>query len=420
MFAQLELHEALCNAIADMGYTKPTTIQQEVIPLAMEGQDILASSPTGTGKTAAFLLPAAQFILDFPRQQHGATRILILSPTRELALQIYEQAQAITAHTDIVCGLITGGINYGTDRETLEQNLDILVATPGRLFEHIEKESFDCRDIEMLILDEADRMLDMGFSDVVNQISSEARWRKQSMLFSATLEGGGIDKFAKDILQEPVSVEAVPSRAEKNKVLQWYHLCDDIHHKYALLKHLLTAQVETAIVFVKSRERLQQLKDKLASDGIEVCWLQGEMPQDKRMEAMARFKSKQVNILVATDVAARGIDVEDVSHVINFDMPRRADVYLHRIGRTARAGAKGTAISLVEAHDYWVLPKIERYIKEPLKARFIDGWRPLNKAPVIKKPKKSKVKAKTKAKNSAKKGKKRVGRGPKNGPAGKK
>ena len=181
-------------------------------------------------------------------------------------------------------------------------------------------------------------------------------------------------------------------KAEKNKVLQWYHLCDDVHHKYALLKQILTTQVETAIVFVKSRERLQQLKDKLASDGIDVCWLQGEMPQDKRMDAMARFKSKQVNILVATDVAARGIDVEEVSHVINFDMPRRADVYLHRIGRTARAGAKGTAISLVEAHDYWVLPKIERYIKEPLKARYIDGLRPLNKAPVIKKPKKSKVK----------------------------
>ena len=420
MFAQLELDDLLCQATSDLGYTKPTSIQQEVIPVAMEGRDILASSPTGTGKTAAFLLPAAQFLLDFPRQHHGATRILILSPTRELALQIYEQAKALTQHTNIVCGLITGGINYGTDKETLAQNLDILVATPGRLFEHIEKETFDCRDIEMFILDEADRMLDMGFRGIVNQISAEARWRKQCMLFSATLQGAGIAQFAKDILQNPVNIDAIPSRKEKNKILQWYHLCDDAAHKYALLKVILTEQVESAIVFVKTRERLQQLKDKLAADDIEVCWLQGEMPQDKRMAAMARFKSKQLNILLATDVAARGIDVEDVSHVINFDLPRTADVYLHRIGRTGRAGAKGTAISLVEAHDYVLLPKIERYIKEPLKARYIEGLRPQHKAPVIKKPKKAKVKAKGKSKNTLKKPKKRVGRGPKHGPAGKK
>ena len=182
-FEQLELDDDLCRALADMGLSRPTTIQSMVVPQAMEGKDILASAPTGTGKTLGFLLPACQFLLDFPRKQPGATRILVLTPTRELALQVYEQAVAVTRYTDLICGVITGGINYGADRETLSQNLDILVATPGRLFEHIEQESADCRDIECLILDEADRMLDMGFSGIVNQIASEARWRKQNMLF---------------------------------------------------------------------------------------------------------------------------------------------------------------------------------------------------------------------------------------------
>lgn len=406
-FEELELDEALCHAAADMGFETPTSIQELVIPHALDGRDILASAPTGTGKTAAFLLPACQFLLDYPRRQPGATRILILTPTRELALQVYEQALAITKHTQIVCGVITGGINYGTDKETLSKNLDILVATPGRLLEHIEKEAVDCRDIECLILDEADRMLDMGFSTVVNQIAAEARWRKQNLLFSATLEGKGVKTFAHDILNNPEVIEANPSRKEKNKIHQWYHLADDMNHKQALLVNILKQETTTsAVVFVKTRERLQMLKDFLASKDIPVCWLQGEMPQDKRIAALARFKSGEVPILLATDVAARGIDVPNVSHVINFDMPRKADVYVHRIGRTGRAGAKGTAISLVEAHDFDMVAKTARYMGEPLKARVIDELRPKNKTPKIG-PKKKKVKAKDKAKAKAKPKKKK-------------
>ena len=406
-FEELELDEALCHAAADMGFETPTSIQELVIPHALDGRDILASAPTGTGKTAAFLLPACQFLLDYPRRQPGATRILILTPTRELALQVYEQALAITKHTQIVCGVITGGINYGTDKETLSKNLDILVATPGRLLEHIEKEAADCRDIECLILDEADRMLDMGFSTVVNQIAAEARWRKQNLLFSATLEGKGVKTFAQDILNNPEVIEANPSRKEKNKIHQWYHLADDMNHKQALLVNILKQETTTsAVVFVKTRERLQMLKDFLASKDIPVCWLQGEMPQDKRIAALARFKSGEVPILLATDVAARGIDVPNVSHVINFDMPRKADVYVHRIGRTGRAGAKGTAISLVEAHDFDMVAKTARYMGEPLKARVIDELRPKNKTPKIG-PKKKKVKAKDKAKAKAKPKKKK-------------
>ena len=396
-FEQLELDDDLCRALADMGLSRPTTIQSMVVPVAMEGKDILASAPTGTGKTLGFLLPACQFLLDFPRKQPGATRILVLTPTRELALQVYEQAVAVTRHTDLICGVITGGINYGTDRETLSQNLDILVATPGRLFEHIEQESADCRDIECLILDEADRMLDMGFSGIVNQIAAEARWRKQNMLFSATLEGAGVRHFANDLLNEPAIIEADPPRREKAKIHQWYHLADNLEHKLALLEKILKEQITSAVVFVKTRERLQWLRENLQRLGVNICYLQGEMPQDKRNAALASFKSGKLNILLATDVAARGIDVPNVSHVINFDMPRKADIYVHRIGRTGRAGAKGTAISLIEAHDFEMVGKVSRYMDEPFKARFVEGLRPKHKAPENKaKKKKSKTTKKKK------------------------
>ena len=388
-----------------MGFTQPTSIQQLVIPDAMEGRDIMACAPTGTGKTAAFILPICQFLLDYPNRRKNSARALVLVPTRELAYQVAEQAEQLCQYTDLTCGVITGGINYGTDKETLESRVDILVATPGRLLEHIQSESFDLRDIESLVLDEADRMLDMGFGTVVNQIANEAKWRKQTMLFSATLEGRGVRNFAEEILKEPIEVNASPSRKEKAKTLQWYHLCDDRAHKDQLLDHLLTNVIESCIVFVKTREHLHELKDRLYSQDFKVAYLQGEMPQDKRIAALKSFKDGDVNILIATDVAARGIDVPDVSHVINYDMPRSADVYVHRIGRTGRAGAKGVAISLIEAHDFRWVSKIARYTQDSFKARIIDELRPKNKPPVLLKKKKPKTKGgkKLKAKATIKK-----------------
>lgn len=396
MFAKLELDDELCRAVAEMGFNEPTSIQSLVIPDAMEGHDILACAPTGTGKTAAFLLPVCQYLLDHPKRTEGSTRALVLVPTRELANQVGEQAKAIMKYTDLTCGVITGGINYGTDKAILGAKPDVLIATPGRLFEHIEKEDCDCRDIESLVLDEADRMLDMGFSSIVYQIAGEARWRKQSMLFSATLSSHGVRTFAAELLKEPIEINAISSRKEKAKTLQWYHLCDDLAHKDALLAHYLDEKVESCVVFVKTRERLHILKDKLGNK-YPLVYLQGEMPQDKRNAALAKFKSGEASILLCTDVAARGIDVPNVSHVINYDMPRGADVYLHRIGRTGRAGAKGTAISLIEAHDYIWVGKIERYTKESFKPRVIDGLRPKHKAPKL--VKKSKLKGKVKRKS---------------------
>jgi ATP-dependent RNA helicase SrmB len=391
-FYSLELDDELVSAVNALGFTKPTSIQSSVIPDAMDGADILACAPTGTGKTAAFILPICQFLLDYPNKYNSSARALVLVPTRELAYQVAEHAELLCKNTDLVVGVITGGINYGTDRETLANRLDILVATPGRLLEHIQSESFDCRDIESLVLDEADRMLDMGFGAVVNQICEEARWRKQTMLFSATLEGRGVRNFARDILKNPKEHNASPSRKEKAKTLQWYHLCDSPSHKDALLDYHLQHTIESCIVFVKTRERLHNMKDRLYSKEFNVAYLQGDMPQDKRMAALSSFKNGDVKILIATDVAARGLDVPDVSHVINYDMPRGADVYLHRIGRTGRAGAKGVAISLIEAHDFMWVGKVARYTQDAFKPRVVAELKPKNKPPVLRKTKKPKKK----------------------------
>ncbi|MGL6176940.1 MAG: ATP-dependent RNA helicase SrmB [Vibrionaceae bacterium] len=403
-FAQLELDPILQLAIEELGFERPTTVQEEVIPAAMEGRDVLACAPTGTGKTAAFVLSLLQYLLDFPRKKPGPARALILTPTHELAMQVTEQAQALAKHTALKIVTITGGISYDVHADILGKTQDIVVATPGRLMEYIEAERFDCRAIESLVLDEADRMLDMGFGAIVEKIGNECRWRKQSMLFSATLEGAGIAQFKAAILTDPIDVNVEPPRRERKKITQWYYRCDDMAHKNALLKSILANQAQRTIIFVKTRERLAQLREELQKEKITCGWLQGEMAQAKRTQAVEKFTKGEINVLIATDVAARGIDVPDISHVINFDLPRKADVYLHRIGRTARAGKKGIAISLVEAHDQPLIEKIARYMEEELKERTIEGLKPKHKkAQFVKKKKDKDKKGKSAAKKRVKK-----------------
>ncbi|UYA61485.1 ATP-dependent RNA helicase SrmB [Pectobacterium sp. F1-1] len=381
-FSELDLDESLLDALRDMGYERPTAIQAAAIPPAMEGRDVLGSAPTGTGKTAAYLLPVLQHLIDFPRKKSGPPRILILTPTRELAMQIADQARAFAAHTHLDVATITGGVAYMNHAEVFSENQDIVVATTGRLLQYIKEENFDCRAVETLILDEADRMLDMGFAQDIEHIAGETRWRKQTLLFSATLEGDAIKDFAERLLNDPVEIESDPSRRERKKILQWYYRADDIKHKTALLCHQLKQpDVTRSIVFVRKRERVHELVAWLREAGITACYLEGEMVQAKRNEAIKRLSDGRVNVLVATDVAARGIDINDVSHVFNFDLPRTSDTYLHRIGRTGRAGRKGCAISFVEAHDHLLLGKISRYLNEPLKPRVIDELRPTTKAP---------------------------------------
>ncbi|WP_145585961.1 ATP-dependent RNA helicase SrmB [Yersinia kristensenii] len=381
-FSELDLDERLIDALRDKGYERPTAIQAAAIPPAMDGRDVLGSAPTGTGKTAAFLLPALQHLLDFPRKKSGPPRILILTPTRELAMQVADQARELAKHTQLDIATITGGVAYMNHAEVFSENQDIVVATTGRLLQYIKEENFDCRAVETLILDEADRMLDMGFAQDIETISAETRWRKQTLLFSATLEGEAIREFAERILTEPVELEADPSRRERKKIQQWYYRADDIEHKTALLVHLLKQpEVQKSIIFVRTREKVHQLVSWLREAGINAWFLEGEMVQAKRTEAVIRLSDGRVNVLVATDIASRGLDIDDISHVFNFDLPLTADVYLHRIGRTGRAGRKGVAISLVEAHDHLLLGRIGRYLKEPLKPRVIDELRPTSKAP---------------------------------------
>ncbi|MDX6917919.1 ATP-dependent RNA helicase SrmB [Pectobacterium carotovorum] len=384
-FSELDLDESLLDALRDMGYERPTAIQAAAIPPAMEGRDVLGSAPTGTGKTAAYLLPVLQHLIDFPRKKSGPPRILILTPTRELAMQVADQARAFAAHTHLDVATITGGVAYMNHAEVFSENQDVVVATTGRLLQYIKEENFDCRAVETLILDEADRMLDMGFAQDIEHIAGETRWRKQTLLFSATLEGDAIKDFAERLLNEPVEIESDPSRRERKKILQWYYRADDVKHKTALLCHQLKQpDVTRSIIFVRKRERVHELVAWLREAGITACYLEGEMVQAKRNEAIKRLSDGRVNVLVATDVAARGIDINDVSHVFNFDLPRTSDTYLHRIGRTGRAGRKGCAISFVEAHDHLLLGKISRYLNEPLKPRVIDELRPTTKAPSAK------------------------------------
>ncbi|MFR9721023.1 ATP-dependent RNA helicase SrmB [Aeromonas diversa] len=405
-FDDFDLHPALNQALAEMGFTRPTTIQQMVLEPALEGRDILASAPTGTGKTAAFLLPALQHLLDFPRRKPGPCRMLVLTPTRELALQVTAHAKALAAHAHLAIETIIGGVSHEEQRPALTRTTDIVVATPGRLLEYINAGEFESDDIEVLVLDEADRMLDMGFIDDVSRIAAEARYRKHTLLFSATLEGTGLTRFANEILKDPVELHAEPPRSERRKITQWVHLADSAAHKLALLTHILRdPETKKAIIFVKTRERLAELSGQLQTAGIPCAWIRGEMEQEKRVEAIRKFSEGDVPFLIATDVAARGIDLPNVSHVINYDMPYSADVYVHRIGRTGRAGNRGCAISLTEAHDMAVVGKIERYTEERLKRRVIDGLRPQHKEAKV--PTKKKKPKDDKKKSAKKKGKKR-------------
>lgn len=381
-FSELELDASLLDALRNKGFTRPTAIQAAAIPPALDGRDVLGSAPTGTGKTAAYLLPVLQHLIDFPRKKSGPPRVLILTPTRELAMQVASHARELVGHTRLDIATITGGVAYMNHAEVFSENQDIVVATTGRLLQYIREENFDCHAVESLILDEADRMLDMGFAQDIEHIAGETRWRKQTMLFSATLESDAVKDFAQRLLKDPVQVFADPSSRERKKIHQWYYRADTIAHKTALLLHLLNQpEVTRSIVFVRKRERVHELAGRLREAGINNCYLEGEMVQAKRNEAIKRLTDGRVKVLIATDVAARGIDITDVSHVFNFDMPRSGDTYLHRIGRTGRAGRKGVAISLVEAHDHLLLDKIARYIEEDLKPRVIDELRPETRAP---------------------------------------
>lgn len=396
---EFDLDDRLIAVLRDAELNKPAKVQQQSIPAALDGRDLLISAPTGTGKTLAFLLPALQHLLDFPRQQPGPARILVLAPTRELAEQIHEQAKQFESKTGLTSVVVTGGINYGSQLSVLEKTHDILVATPGRLMDLLEAEQYNLEGIEWLIIDEADRMLDMGFAATVKEMALQARHRQQSLLLSATLNSSGVIKFSRELLTEPEYIDVQPPKRERGKILQWVHLADTDEHKRKLLMNVLQTHPGRQFVFVRTRERVELIANFLRSQfgtGRKIVTLRGDMPQSDRQRIMNELKQTKDITLVATDIAARGLDVDDITVVVNYDLPKQADVYLHRIGRTARGGQKGTAISLVEAHDALLLGRVERYLDAKLDRRTIEGLKPQYKFPSTEKSRsKKKVKKKT-------------------------
>lgn len=391
---ELELDDELIDVLRAAELNKPAKVQQAVIPAALEGHDLLVNSPTGTGKTLAFLLPALQHLLDFPRRHPGSARVLILAPTRELAQQIAEQADAFGETTELKTVLITGGVNYGSQHKALQASHDILVATPGRLLDLIGADQYELEKVEWLIIDEADRMLDMGFSSAVKQLVNEARNLQQTLLFSATLDSTGVQRFSGDIQKEPQSITIEPPKRERGKILQRWYQADTAEHKFKLLERILGQHPGRRVIFVRTRERVEELSSKLQAAGVKTMTLRGDMPQADRQKIIARMEKFSDSTLIATDVAARGIDIEDIELVVNYDMPKQADIYLHRIGRTGRAGKNGQAVALVEAHDAELLARIERYQKTKIERRVIDDLRPQYKFPTPGKSKKKKAKKK--------------------------
>ena len=391
-FQSFQLAAPLLKGLEASGFSQPTEIQSRAIPMATDGRDLLASAQTGTGKTAAFVLPALQRLLTAPPKKGRGPRVLVLTPTRELAVQVEQVIRQIGRYTGLRSGIIVGGVSYGPQERMLRNGLDLLVATPGRLIDHITQGLAVFSRLEMFVLDEADRMLDMGFVKPVMRIAAELPAGRQSLLFSATLEGD-VQKIAGRLLTKPARISLATAKVRHEAITQRLYLTDTPERKHTLLRQLLDDPTMTqAIVFTATKRGAARLAKRLTGHGHSCAPLHGNMRQGARQRTVESLRSGKVRILVATDVAARGIDLLGVSHVINFDLPTVAEDYIHRIGRTGRNGATGTAISLVGPLDRVKLGNIERLTgyrlereesaaPEPPAATATDGERPSQKPP---------------------------------------
>ncbi|GGK75312.1 DEAD/DEAH box helicase [Amphritea balenae] len=426
-FIDLNLDLEILGPLADNNFLSPRPIQQKAIPLALDGYDLLASAPTGTGKTLAFALPALQKVFDTEQDHSSAPQVLILAPTRELAKQIYQVIVLQTEYNRINSCLIVGGVPLGMQKAMLEEQIDIMVATPGRLLELNAQQWLDLSLVNMLVIDEADRMLDLGFIDDIKQIADILPLDRQTLMFSATLEGEKIKRFASDLLNEDSQVVAVeqPRQIPAN-IQQNIYQADNEKHKEHLLKALINQpEMKQAIVFVNSRKQVDLWVSAIRTTGHLCYGLHGDLRQSERNQRVKEMRRGKIQVIVATDVVGRGLDLPDLTHVINLYMPLKADTYVHRAGRSGRDGAKGTVWSIVDAMDWPNLQRIERFLNEKLPRATFPGLSPTKPEPgkATKgkaKPKKPKVKNKKskKAADAAKKAtpkktKKRVGRGPK-------
>lgn len=376
-FQDQNLHPQILKAIEKAGYENPTPIQLKAIPKIMQGFDIRASANTGTGKTAAFLLPALNRLVEPSRVKGIGPRVLILVPTRELAMQVAAESVKYSCYlqkTKTVC--IYGGAPYPVQNRELSRPHEILVATPGRLIDHMERGRIDFSRLELLILDEADRMLDMGFIEPVEQIAAATPKTRQTLMFSATLKGS-VMKLSDRLLTKPMEISVQEERARHENIDQRLLFTDDLNHKYKLLDHLLKdPTINQTIIFTQTKRHADLLVDILYDHGHPASALHGDMNQRQRTHAINQMRQGKVRVLVATDVAARGIDVQTISHVINFDLPTNTEDYVHRIGRTGRAGATGVAYSFASHKDIGALRRIEEFTGHRMVPQVIEGLEP--------------------------------------------
>ena len=378
-FADLNLDKNILSAVSSEGYESPTPIQAQAIPFALDGRDIMASAQTGSGKTAAFLLPTLQKLAKRSEKPGKGPRALVLTPTRELAAQVEKNALAYAKNMRWFRTVsIVGGASFGYQTRALSKPVDLIVATPGRLMDLMQSGKVDFERLEVLILDEADRMLDMGFIDDIETIVEATPSDRQTLLFSATWDGA-VGKLARKLTKDPETIE-VERVDDQGKIEEQLLYCDDMRHKNRLLDHILRdANIDQCVIFTSTKAMTEVIADELYEKGFAANCLHGDMPQGWRNRTLMDLRKGRCKILVATDVAARGIDVPTITHVINYDLPKQAEDYVHRIGRTGRAGRTGIAITFAEVNEYVKVHKIEKYIGRKLPELTIEGMEPTRK-----------------------------------------
>lgn len=392
-FAALGLHPAIVKALDDLNYKKPTPVQAQAIPAFLAGRDLLVSSQTGSGKTAAFMLPALQLISQKPRPevvkpQRGVKgrrprpapacpHLIVLTPTRELAQQVTSATTQFDKYLRrTICASIVGGMPYPRQLEMLAKMPDILVATPGRLLDHMNSGRIDLSQLSMLVFDEADRMLDMGFSEDIDAIVGQTPETRQTLMFSATLDGR-TGELAADMLRDPVRVAIAQEQMDYKRIEQRVHYVDDVAHKEKLLDHLLESEdLQQMIIFTATKAEADILADDLSEKGHAASALHGDMKQSMRNRTLQGLRRGEIKVLVATDVAARGIDVPTISHVVNYGLPKHGEDYIHRIGRTGRAGRSGVAINLIQHGDRFKWQRIERLLPVRVEVSEVEGLEP--------------------------------------------
>jgi ATP-dependent RNA helicase RhlE len=392
-FASLGLADELLRAVAEEGYENPTPIQLKAIPLILEGRDVQACAQTGTGKTAGFTLPLLQRLAAITYKKPRPVRALVLTPTRELTVQVHDSVRTYGKYLSVFAEAIYGGVSMNSQTQRLRRGCDIVVATPGRLLDHVQQQNIDLSRVEILVLDEADRMLDMGFIPDIRRILNLLPSQRQNLLFSATFSQE-IKTLARQLLHNPAEIEVARQNAAADTVTQRIYPINR-EYKRELLSYLIgSGNWQQVLVFVRTRHGADRLGTQLIKDGIRTAVLHGDKSQGARMRALESFKAGQIAVLVATDIAARGLDIDQLPHVVNFDLPAVAEDYIHRIGRTGRAGLSGEAISLVCPEESGLLAAIEKLLKKSIPRVADTGYEPVS-LDGIPAPKKHPAKRKT-------------------------